>query len=221
MKICGISDMHGNYNFQIDKCNVLCIAGDIVPLKIQMDTYLSFEWIKEKFIPWCESQPVDKVIVVAGNHDFFARGKYNKVKEVFKGTKIVYLCDEEYMYDDVKFYGTPWCHIFGNWPFMVSEESLQEKFAKMPNDVDVLITHDSPYGVSDILLQSIAYASKGNIGNKPLADAVSDKQPKIMLHGHLHSTNHEMELLKETKVYCVSVLDESYRLKYKPLYLEI
>lgn len=220
MKICGISDMHGFYNFSVDKCDVLCVAGDIVPLNFQYYETLCFEWLERTFIPWCNKQPVDKVIVIAGNHDLFAEKNANKIKNIFEGTKIVYLCDDEYVYNGVKFYGTPWCHQFGHWAFMDSDDILAEYFGKMTNDIDVLIAHDSPYGVSDLLLQK-GYEDRGHIGSIPLANIINEKQPKVMLHGHLHSTNHKKELLGNTKVYCVSLLDERYEYKYKPLYLKI
>ena len=60
-----------------------------------------------------------------------------------------------------------------------------------------------------------------SIGNEPLRDVIIEKRPKINLHGHLHSANHNVERLNETDVYCVSILDEEYRIKYKPLYLEL
>lgn len=35
MKICGISDIHGNLIENIPECDVLCICGDIVTLNAQ------------------------------------------------------------------------------------------------------------------------------------------------------------------------------------------
>ena len=57
LKICGISDMHGILDFNIEKCDVLCICGDIVPLDIQNYHKPTFKWLKNVFIPWCQNQP--------------------------------------------------------------------------------------------------------------------------------------------------------------------
>ena len=43
---------------------------------------------------------------------------------------------------------------------------------------------------------------------------------RSLLHGHLHSANHDVEKLGDTKVYNVSMLDETYSLKYQPLYMD-
>lgn len=50
---------------------------------------------------------------------------------------------------------------------------------------------------------------------------ILEKKPKYNFHGHLHSSNHEMELLGDTKVYGVSILDEDYKRGYSVLYLNI
>ena len=42
-----------------------------------------------------------------------------------------------------------------------------------------------------------------------------------MLHGHLHSSDHEQQLLGNTKVYNVSLLDEEYEPAYEYLTLEL
>lgn len=227
MRICAISDMHGNYDFNIEPCDILCICGDIVPLNIQSYTKPTFKWLEETFIPWCQAQPCKEVLLVAGNHDRKLEHHESKLRGLFIGTKIHYLLDETYEYIDeesgntYKFHGTPWCHIFGNWAFMISDEQIAENLKKMPDDVDVLLTHDAPYGTSDICLQNVWWNKQEHIGCKPLADTIREKKPKINLHGHLHSTNHAVERLLDTDVYCVSLLDERYEMTYKPLYLEI
>ena len=102
-----------------------------------------------------------------------------------------------------------------------TDDTLSYHFEKIPDKLDVLLTHDAPYGVSDVCLQDVWWNKKEHIGSKPLANAVVIKQPKILLHGHLHTTNREEELLGKTSVYNVSLLDEKYEMVYKPLYLEI
>lgn len=72
MKICGISDIHGNLLENIPKCDVLCIAGDVITLNAQRIFDASEYWWKNRFIPWVMQLPCKKVLVVPGNHKLFS-----------------------------------------------------------------------------------------------------------------------------------------------------
>ena len=88
MKICGISDIHGDLSVKIQPCDVLCICGDIVPLEVQVNSKKSKRWLKELFIPWCSKQPCKKVLVVGGNHDFFLWHHPLQMKEMVKEEEV-------------------------------------------------------------------------------------------------------------------------------------
>ena len=227
MKICGISDIHGDLSVKIQPCDVLCICGDIVPLEVQVNSKKSKRWLKELFIPWCSKQPCKKVLVVGGNHDFFLWHHPLQMKEMVKEEeKIEYLLNEGYEFDGVKFFGTPLCKEFGYLAFMYPYEEqdriLDKALEEWGKNIDVLLTHDSPYGVSDIILdKSCPWATDEHIGNKSLEAFIIKTAPKLHLHGHLHSTNHDEEILGTTKVYCVSILGEQYTVQYEPQYFDI
>ena len=227
MKICGISDIHGDLSVKIQPCDVLCICGDIVPLEIQVNSKKSKRWLKELFIPWCSKQPCKKVLVVGGNHDFFLWHHPQQMKEMVKEEeKIEYLLNEGYEFEGVKFFGTPLCKEFGHWAFMYPYEEqdkiLEKALEEWGKNIDVLLTHDSPYAVSDIILdKSCPWATDEHIGNKSLEAFIIKTAPKLHLHGHLHSPNHDEEILGVTKVYCVSILGEQYTIEYEPQYFDI
>ena len=219
MKICAISDLHGEL-IDISPCNLLIICGDIVPLNVQSGMHKSIKWLRNKFKPWATNLPCDKVIFIAGNHDWVAEKEVKFMLDTFpKDEKVTYLFHEPHEYEGLKIFGTPYCKIFYNWAFMKDDSILEEKYKDIPKNLDILITHDAPYGVSDVLLQS-GY-TKEHIGNKPLREAILEKEPKYVLHGHLHSTSHEFELLGSSKVVNCSIKDEQYQLVYDPIYFEI
>ena len=224
MKICGISDMHGQYTFDVEPCDLLLICGDVIPLEIQFYTKPSKKWFNKVFIPWCEKQPCKKVMFIGGNHDFFICEHEEEVKDMFKDNeKISYLSNSYEEFESVKIYGTPWSKTFGRWWFMKSDDDLNEMFEKDMENItgsDTIISHDAPFGCSDILLQKdCPWATGQNIGTKALRNLIEAVKPKLFLHGHLHSTNHEKEVLFDTDVYNVSLLDENYTMSYKPLYV--
>jgi Icc-related predicted phosphoesterase len=234
MKVAVISDLHGNlpiypskYWAGIEECELLLICGDILPLRIQTNMLESRLWLTEEFKPWAASLPVEQVYFIAGNHDFWFEKNDLTAHQIFSShDKVRYLKNEYVDYishQDSKIYhifGTPYCHIFGNWPFMRDEETLVNKFDQIPHNIDILLSHDAPYGTSDICFEGFS-ASKGHIGCPELRDAIIEKKPKYCFHGHLHSSNHGEELLGETKVYNTSVLNEQYNLVYEPLIIRL
>ena len=234
MKIAVVSDLHGHlpiypspYWEGIEECELLLICGDILPLHCQSKMIESRLWLTDEFKPWVESLPVEQVYFIAGNHDFWFERNDLTAHQIFSShDKVRYLKNEYVDYistQDAKVYrifGTPYCHQFGNWAFMRDEEILVEKFKVIPDNVDILISHDAPYGVSDICFQGFS-SDKGHIGCSELRDAIIEHKPKYNFHGHLHSSNHEEEILGETKVFNTSILDESYNLMYKPLIIRI
>ena len=151
MKICGISDIHGDLNINIPECDVLCICGDVINLNDQRDIPTSKQWWETRFIKWVESLPCSKVIVIPGNHDFFLERMYTECWGWFKdrmqrlsNKKLEFLIDESFYYEDIHFYGTPWINPIGfqegRWAF---ERDFNEDPIEIPN-CDVLLTHDNP-----------------------------------------------------------------------------
>lgn len=229
MKICGLSDIHGTL-LPLDwfePCELVCICGDISPLNIQANDKLMRRWLLKEFKPWCESLPCDKVIFIAGNHDWICSRDPKFMFDNFEEEdKVTYICHETYTYTSSEgkkysIFGTPFCRQFCNWAFMESDDMLETLYSSIPEDLDILITHDQPYGYGDVLLQDVYWNTGKHIGNVPLTKAVLEKQPKVMLTGHLHSTDHNCVMIENTMRYNVSLKDERYDPIYEPLIIEI
>lgn len=202
MRICGISDIHGNLYNKIPECDVLCICGDIVPLNEQRAMDASATWWNRRFTKWAKELPCKKIIVVPGNHDFYLEKLYNEgtwteAKEVMRElttNKVEMLIDESYTYEGITFYGTPWIQPIGFqegiWAFEYSTSKINDKlFEKIPK-CDILLTHDNPNY------------------NKRLGHCCFGKY-KYHLYGHWHdgiSYNH-------LEQYNCSMLDDYYNFK--------
>ena len=131
MKICAISDLHGTLP-EIKECDLCLIAGDIVPLDIQRDRTQSIVWLFKTFLPWLKELPCQEVFIVAGNHDFEMEKNYPIMKalEYLSNFKLTYLKNDCAIFrangeQDIKVYGSPQCHKFGNWAFMHEESFLE------------------------------------------------------------------------------------------------
>ena len=69
MRITAISDIHGSL-IPIESTDLLIIAGDWSPLEIQTKIWYMREWINDCFLPWCDQIDANRILFVAGNHDF-------------------------------------------------------------------------------------------------------------------------------------------------------
>lgn len=217
--VCAISDPHGNLNFSINKCDLLLICGDIVPLDIQMNHRKSRKWIINDFAEWCNNQPCDKVLFIGGNHDMCLENHTVYYEKVFPiSNKVTYLCNSEYVYNNIRIYGTPFCKRFGNWAF--NSDNLETIYSSIPKRLDILITHDAPYGTTDVPLQKVHWNTREHLGNIPLREAIIDKVPNLVFHGHIHSSKREFEQLGLSLVTNCSLLDEHYNMIYDPIYYE-
>lgn len=234
MKIAVISDLHGylpiypsKYWDGIEECEMLLICGDILPLNIQTNMPKSRDWLIVDFKLWAYDLPVEKVYIIAGNHDFWFERNSLEAHSIFsKYDKVTYLCNEFTDYistQDSKVYrifGTPYCKIFGNWAFMRNNEFLAQKYNEIPENVDIFVSHDAPK-VSDVGMIKEGNWSGTDAGNPVLAKYILEKKPKYAFCGHIHSGNHELQEVEGTKFANTSVVNERYDLVYKPLIIRI
>ena len=221
-----MSDLHG-YLPEIDKCDLVLICGDIVSLRSQRYPKSCKKWYTGVFQPWIDSLPCDKVLFIPGNHEVGVEGHDDEYKKLFgpyKKATILIHEPYEYLSDDGTFYkifGTPYCKVFGNWAYMRPNSDLKEKFSEIPEGLDILLTHDVAYGYADQSLQDIGYGTDTHFGTVELRDAILEKKPKYHFSGHIHTADHNLVMIGDTKHYNVSYLDERYTPAFKPLYLDI
>lgn len=221
LRVAVTSDLHGNLP-EVEECELLLICGDIMPLNIQVDDEYSIEWLKGPFRDWCIDCKAKQVVFIAGNHDFSLYWHRKELDKYFLNSgKIVYLKDELFEYKGLRIYGTPWCHRFGNWAFMRDDGELTSKFDSIPQNIDILMTHDAPYGIHDVIIEDVPFKSNEHIGSALLRIALMDKSPKYHFSGHLHGTDHSVVQFNNTKSYSTSLVNERYEIAYPILYLNI
>ena len=223
MKVAAISDLHGYLPSMKEPADILLIAGDISPLSIQFNKVAMKEWLSTEFSKWIKELPVEKVFLVAGNHDSWFQGALRaNVHDVCNNNgKVTYLQNESTIYTDNdgnewKIFGTPYCSIFGNWPFMREYEVLVKKFKEIPDDCDIIIAHDPPYewGDCDCILEPTHRFKNKHCGTVALREAIKNIPFQLLVCGHIHSGDHTL-----TKG-CVNVsyLNEYYKPAYPYFY---
>jgi len=236
VKIVAISDIHGELLGNLPKGDILTISGDICPVRMSHSPTSQQYWLYNYFLPWCKQLISKKtfkhIVFIAGNHDFVFYKALKTHGDIFKNHKkeyknIHYLSDSEITLMGVRIYGTPWAPKFGDWAFMHSEEVLNNYFSKIPEGLDILLSHGPAYYLNDTIMQYPDRTSgrDPHIGSKSLREHIKRAKPQYLLVGHIHSGNHECQdwytdyeelNSKITKSYNVSLMDEDYVISYKP-----
>jgi Icc-related predicted phosphoesterase len=131
------------------------------------------------FNSFLKAQPHKHKLVIAGNHDFLFETLPSRAREALPDA--TYLEDESIEIDGVRFYGTPWQPWFSGLAFNLQRgAALAEKWARIPEGTDVLISHSPPAGILDANLEGQP------IGCADLLTRVRVLRPKVHLFGHAH-----------------------------------
>ena len=200
MKIVAISDTHYKHlEVRVPDGDVLVVAGDFMHRGDIEDI--------PPFREWLIAMPHDKIIVIAGNHDWAFENDPSRSKHLLCSSfsrRVTYLQDEAYTYEGVKFYGTPWQPDFFNWAFNLPRgEELKAKWDLIPDDTNVLITHGPPAGIMDSNMHDPRF------GCEELLKRVMEIKPDVHIFGHAHAA-HGYVARDGIKFYNVAVCDEAY-----------
>lgn len=214
MKLVFISDTH---TFQ-DKISVP--DGDFI---IHSGDYSFTGTIAEvnKFLTWFSELPHPYKIFVNGNHevDFW---KNPTLFESLIPKNVIYLYDREIIIEGLKFYGSPHTKEFGRWAYPYSSAvAAAEIWRWIPDDTDILVTHQPPYGIRDGVPYKIGreglYVPSLDLEGDPqgcevLRERLRTVKPMIHAFGHIHEGSGYSEI-NGTVFINASICDG----KYKPV----
>jgi Icc-related predicted phosphoesterase len=192
-----ISDLHGHYP-ELEGGDLLIVAGDWTVHDKPSELL--------KFFLWVTGQEYQRKIVIAGNHDNMIQ-ETPMMLEGLPDLALTYLCDSgtEVEYEEpirnlldendkslvyrkkLKIWGSPWTKTFeGMNPHCKAftcdtEEELAGKWALIPDDVDILVTHSPAACILD-------RNDRGEYCGSPslLIRATSLPNLKLFVFGHIH-----------------------------------
>lgn len=211
LRVVCISDTHAKHrNVQlIPEGDVLLHCGDF--------THRGTHGEIKDFNDWIGSLPHRYKVVIAGNHDLcmdaveydanwktaFRHTEYNDPnvsRELL--TNATYLENRSLVIDGVKFYGSPMTPpIPGRtMAFNVARGfAAQQHWAKVPADVDVLVTHGPPNGILDKTVTGL------RVGDEALLkEVVSRVRPRFHVFGHIHEAYGVTRVGKTAFVNCAT-----------------
>jgi Icc-related predicted phosphoesterase len=173
-----------------------------------------------KFVKWFASQSHTYKACVMGNHELgFQTSKNAICRQILKENNIIYLEDSGITIDGINFWGSPFQPNFYNWEFNLARGTdLQEKWALIPDDTHVLITHGPPYGIGDGVPECGAIS---HVGDEDLLNRIYElKHLKAHCAGHLHECYGLIEL-DGIKFVNASICDGSYRPINLPIVIDV
>ena len=133
----------------------------------------------ERAVRWIRALPHRTKVIIAGNHDF-AFAEHEAAARALVAD-FVYLQDAGATIDGVSFWGSPWQPEFNDWAFNLPRgQALAEKWALIPDGLDVLVTHGPPHGVGD------RGPVAGRLGCEDLLERVRVAKPRVHFFGHIH-----------------------------------
>ncbi len=224
MKIAAVSDIHGFLSHMIPECNVLCIAGDIVPLLSSAENWKQWQeldWIERKFLRWLKRQPFERCLISWGNHDIVACAPDTRqlVTEMLNNVEGVTVLDADapsVLIDGVRFSGYPYTPTIQqrNWAFSLPRGDVRNRMAldlHVHPETDVLISHGPPMGFLDD-------CPNGRVGCAELAKKIIEVCPKLVLCGHVHEARGQRAWMwnergEQTRLINVSLCDADYSVK--------
>ena len=213
MKIIAISDTHEKHKeITIPEGDMLIHAGDF--------TFTGKFQAVADFAQWMKSQPHKYKICIAGNHELTLDPRApnrNIIINLLKEAGIIYLEDSSIELEDVKFYGSPHTPFFYDWAFNLPRGGIiSKKWEKIPEDVNVLITHGPPYGILDDT------SDAGSQGCEELAKRVKKlTNLKVHVFGHLHRDGGKIQEHNGVKFINAAICTDNYKPINHPIIIEI
>lgn len=206
IRIVAISDTHNRHReLAIPDGDILIHAGDF-SRKGQIEDLIEFN-------NWLSELPHKYKILVAGNHDFCFQVNPEESYKIL--TNAIYLQDEFIILEGLKIYGSPWQPWFFDWAFNLKRgHELAAKWAMIPEDTHVVVTHGPPHGILDLT------NTGKKVGCEELIKKIKIVQPQLHIFGHIHES---YGMLEQDGVQFVnaSSCDVSYRAVNKPIMIEI
>ncbi len=171
VRFVAISDTHGLHAaLPVPAGDVLIHAGDITRRGDIADV--------PPFNAWLGTLPHRYKVVIAGNHDFCFEHSSAAAALL---TNAIYLEDSAVTIAGLRIYGSPWQPRFHDWAFNLERgPALRAKWAAIPADTNVLITHGPPYGHGDRTVRG------EQVGCVDLLETVRQLRPRAHIFGHIH-----------------------------------
>lgn len=207
MKLVAISDTHMHHEqLEIPRCDLLVHAGDA--------TWLGKLEEVVPFLDWFAEQPADLLVFVPGNHDWLFELQPHLAQQMCRDRGILLLNDDGVHFRGQNLWGVAWQAPFNRWAFnVVDPDRRRAIFSRIPDDTDILITHQPAY------LRGDSNGWKA-CGDPVLLERVEQVNPHMHISGHLHEDGGIREFGPTTFVNA-TILDWAHKPTHSPHIFEL
>ena len=232
MRIVALSDLHGHLP-EVPRCDLLIIAGDVCPDRIgpafaRDHPAEQKAWFDSNVRAWLAQAPATHKLLTWGNHDWCGQAcSFTADAPTHASSTVLQI-----LVDDgtsvprngragrsLSIWATPWSNPFMHWAFMKPREALADVYAAIPQGVDILVSHQPPFGYGDRYEDASTHQGE-HLGSRELLDAIQRVRPQIVICGHMHAGQGRFDY-DGTVIYNASVVNDRYQLVHPPTVIDI
>jgi Icc-related predicted phosphoesterase len=170
-----ISDTHCRHGeLKLPAGDLLIHCGDLFEFGFENDRQIA------EMDEWFGRQRFERILCTGGNHDIDVETALAERTQPFRNAW--FLHDETVEFRGLKIHGAPWVNDLPGHAFYKDHDDLKEAWARVPEGLDILITHTPPAGILDTSSRGRSY------GCRALAEAMPRIAPRVHVFGHVHAS---------------------------------
>lgn len=207
LKVVCISDTHMSHEeLKMPEGDILVHSGDFSGMT-------NYEELIE-LNRWFGTLDYREIYLVPGNHDGQFAENADAARALIPEAKV--LIDQGAEFDGYKIWGSPWTAKFYDWWFMQHPDKLIDYWKLIPDDTDILLTHQPPFGLLDTVMRH------GSVGCPHLRQEVITRvKPLLHVYGHLHLDGGKWVEHNGTIFVNAAVNNEYYNVTREPVVIEL
>ncbi len=205
MRIVCIGDTHELHReLVVPPGDLLIHAGDFT-------FYSKRPWMYRHFDLWLGELPHRHKIIIPGNHEYLLE----EPRERSAISNATLLLDSGVEVEGMKIWGSPVTPLYGGAFGMSRAADRKRHWARIPEGLDILITHGPPSGILDH-----GPRSERHEGCPELREAVLQASPRLHVFGHVHAGYGTLRT-PDTIFVNASLFGDSGSLDRKPIVIDL